>query len=45
MSSGVFTAEDVDGVGGNGLGDTTTVDIKKTLGDLFEHVPLVCLFH
>jgi len=31
VSSGVFTAEDVDGVGGKGLGYTTTVDVQTLL--------------
>jgi hypothetical protein len=29
--SGVFTAEEVDGVGDKGLGDTTTVDVQTHL--------------
>jgi len=31
VSSGVFTAEYVDGVGGKGLRDTTTVDVQTLL--------------
>jgi hypothetical protein len=31
VSFAVFTAEDVDGVGGKGLGYTTTVDVQPSL--------------
>jgi len=36
--SGNFIAEEVDGVGDKGSGDTTTVDVPTDLG-LFQHVP------
>jgi len=44
MFYGVFIAEEVDGIGKYGSADTTTVDIQ-TLGDFFEHIPKICLFH
>jgi len=33
MFSGVFTPEQVDGVGDKGLGDTTTVEVQTLLED------------
>jgi hypothetical protein len=43
LFSGVFIAEEVDGVRGRGSGDTTTVDVH-TIAGLFEHVPDIYLF-
>jgi hypothetical protein len=42
--SGIFRAEEVDGVGDKRSGDTTTVDVQTHLG-LFQHVPEIWLFN
>ena len=36
--------EEVDGVEDKGSRDTTTIDVK-TLGGVFERIPVVSLFH
>jgi hypothetical protein len=44
--SGVFKAEEVNGVGDKRSGDTTTVDVRtKTPGGLCEYIPKICLFY
>jgi hypothetical protein len=40
MFSGVFIAEEVDGVGDSGSGDTTMVDVQ-TLLEAFLHMSLI----
>jgi len=42
--SGVFTAEEVDGVGDKGSGYTTMFDVQ-TLLETFLKMTLICLFH
>jgi hypothetical protein len=37
--SGVLIAAEVDGVGGKGSGDNTTVDVQTPFEGLFEHIP------
>jgi len=37
MLSGVLIAEEIDGVGNTGSGDSTMIEVK-TLGRLFRHV-------
>jgi hypothetical protein len=39
----VFIAEEVDGAGDEGSGDTTMVDVQAILEDLLKHVPEICL--
>jgi hypothetical protein len=43
--SGVFIAEEVDGAGDEGSGDTTMVDVQTILEDFLKHVPEICLLH
>jgi hypothetical protein len=43
--SGVFIAEEVDGVGDKGSGDTTRDDVQTFLETFFTKSPEICLFH
>jgi hypothetical protein len=42
--SGIFVPEEVDGVGDQGSGDTTTVDVQTLLEAFWKHVYEICLF-
>jgi hypothetical protein len=44
MKGIVFISEEADGVGDKDSRDATTVD-TDILGGLFEHVPVICVFH
>jgi hypothetical protein len=46
MFSGVFIVDEVDAVGDNGSGDTTTVDIKTILQDFLNmYLRSACFSH
>jgi len=42
---GVFIAEEVDGAGDEGSGDTTMADVQTILQDFLKHVPEICLLY
>jgi len=42
---GICLAEDIDGVGDEGSGEVTTVDVQSLLEAFFEHVSEMWLFH